>query len=60
VPFSGGEDANDLAHAEVRSMRLLPIETSSPEHTEYRTIVDPFFQRADGYESLTVKFTNLV
>jgi cytochrome P450 len=31
---------------EVRSMRQLPIETNPPEHTEYRAIVDPFFQRA--------------
>jgi len=30
----------------VRSMRQLPIETNPPEHTEYRAIVDPFFQRA--------------
>jgi cytochrome P450 len=31
---------------EVRTMRQLPIETNPPEHTEYRTIVEPFFQRA--------------
>jgi cytochrome P450 len=31
---------------EVRSMRQLPIETTPPEHTEYREIVEPFFQRA--------------
>lgn len=31
---------------EVRSMRQIPIETDPPEHTEYRAIVDPFFQRA--------------
>lgn len=31
---------------ELRSMRQLPIETNPPEHTEYRAIVDPFFQRA--------------
>ena len=30
----------------VRSMRQLPIETNPPEHTEYRAIVEPFFQRA--------------
>jgi len=30
----------------VRSMRQLPIETNPPEHTEYREIVEPFFQRA--------------
>lgn len=29
----------------VRSMRQLPIETNPPEHTEYRAIVEPFFQR---------------
>src|SRR5215813_4781718 len=31
---------------EVRTVRQLPIETNPPEHTEYRAIVEPFFQRA--------------
>lgn len=31
---------------EVRSMRQLPIETNPPEHSEYRAIVEPFFQRS--------------
>ncbi len=31
---------------EVRTVRQLPIETNPPEHTEYREIVEPFFQRA--------------
>jgi len=31
---------------EVRTMRQLPIERNPPEHTEYRAIVEPFFQRA--------------
>jgi cytochrome P450 len=30
----------------VRSMRQLPIETDPPVHTEWRRIVDPFFQQA--------------
>ena len=30
----------------VRTVRQLPIETNPPEHTEYREIVEPFFQRA--------------
>ena len=30
----------------VRTMRQFPIETNPPEHTEYRTIVEPFFARA--------------
>jgi cytochrome P450 len=30
---------------EFRSMRQLPVETDPPEHTEYRKIVEPFFQR---------------
>jgi cytochrome P450 len=30
---------------EVRTMRQLPIETNPPEHTDYRAIVEPFFQR---------------
>jgi cytochrome P450 len=38
VPVPSEED--------VRSMRQLPIETNPPEHTEYREIVEPFFQRA--------------
>jgi len=29
----------------VRTMRQLPIETDPPEHTDYRQITDPFFQR---------------
>ena len=29
----------------VRTMRQLPIETDPPEHTDYRKITDPFFQR---------------
>jgi cytochrome P450 len=31
---------------EMRTMRQLPIETNPPEHTEYRAIVEPFFQRS--------------
>lgn len=30
----------------VRSMRQLPIETNPPEHTDYRAIAEPYFQRA--------------
>ena len=37
VPIPSEED--------VRTMRQLPIETNPPEHTEYRAIVEPFFQR---------------
>lgn len=29
----------------MRSVRQLPIETDPPEHTEWRKIVDPYFQR---------------
>ncbi len=36
----------------VRSMRQLPIETNPPEHTEYRAIVEPFFQRAKQPEMI--------
>lgn len=38
VPIPSEED--------VRTMRQLPIETDPPEHTDYRAIVEPFFQRA--------------
>ena len=38
VPIPSEED--------VRSMRQLPIELDPPEHTDYRAIVEPFFQRA--------------
>jgi len=38
VPIPSEED--------VRSTRQLPIETDPPDHTEYRAIVEPFFQRA--------------
>lgn len=37
---------------EVRSVRQLPIETNPPEHTEYRAIVEPFFQRAKQPEMI--------
>jgi cytochrome P450 len=37
VPIPSEED--------VRSVRQLPIETNPPEHTDYRAIVEPFFQR---------------
>ena len=36
----------------VRSMRQLPIETNPPEHTEYRAIAEPFFQRAKTPEMI--------
>lgn len=42
VPIPSEED--------VRSDRQLPIETDPPEHTEYRKLVDPFFQRAKDPE----------
>ena len=38
VPIPSEED--------VRPMRQLPIETDPPDHTDYRRIVEPFFQRA--------------
>jgi cytochrome P450 len=38
VPIPSEED--------VRSMRQLPVEVDPPEHTEYRKIIEPFFQRA--------------
>src|SRR6056300_1855969 len=45
VPIPSEED--------VRSMRQLPIETNPPEHTEYRAIVEPFFQRSKTPEVTT-------
>ena len=42
VPIPSEED--------VRSDRQLPIETDPPEHTEYRKLVEPFFQRAKDPE----------
>lgn len=30
----------------VRTMRQLPVETNPPDHTDYRKIVEPFFNRA--------------
>ncbi len=38
VPIPSEED--------VRTVRQLPVEIDPPEHTEYRKIVEPFFQRA--------------
>jgi Cytochrome P450 len=31
---------------EVRTVRQLPLEVDPPDHTDYRAIVEPFFQRA--------------
>ena len=39
---------------EVRSMRQLPIETDPPDHTEYREIAEPFFQRAKQPEVIAL------
>lgn len=44
VPIPSEED--------VRSMRQLPIETDPPEHTDYRAIAEPFFQRAKEPEMI--------
>lgn len=38
----------------VRSVRQLPIETNPPEHTEYRAIAEPFFQRAKQPEMMAL------
>jgi cytochrome P450 len=35
---------------EVRTMRQLPIETDPPDHTDYRAIVEPVFQRPKSPE----------
>ena len=51
VPLPSEED--------VRSMRQLPIETNPPEHTEYRALVEPFFQRSKSAE-VTSKVEQLV
>lgn len=42
VPIPSEED--------LRTMRQLPIETDPPEHTEYRRITEPFFQRPKDAE----------
>ena len=50
---------------ELRSMRQLPIETNPPEHSEYRAIVAPFFNRSKSpgviakVESLIDEFLSL-
>ncbi len=44
---------------EFRTMRQLPIETNPPEHTEYRAIVEPLFQRAKTPE-VTARVEQLV
>ncbi|MFO1437891.1 MAG: cytochrome P450 [Verrucomicrobiaceae bacterium] len=43
----------------VRSMRQLPIETNPPEHTDYRAIAEPFFQRAKDPEMIA-RVENLI
>ncbi len=37
---------------EVRGVRQLPIETNPPDHTDYRAIAEPFFQRAKDPEMI--------
>lgn len=37
---------------QLRSVRQLPIETNPPEHTEYRRIIEPFFQRPKDPEMI--------
>ena len=37
---------------EVRTMRQLPIETNPPDHTDYREIVEPTFQRPKSPEMI--------
>lgn len=44
VPIPSEED--------VRTMRQLPIERDPPEHTEYRAIAEPYFQRAKDPEMI--------
>ena len=44
VPIPSEED--------VRNMRQLPIETNPPDHTDYRVIAEPFFQRAKEPEMI--------
>ena len=44
---------------EMRTMRQLPIETDPPEHTEYRAIVEPFFQRGKEPEMI-IKVEGLI
>lgn len=44
---------------EVRSVRQLPIETDPPEHSDYRKIVEPFFERSKTPEVIE-KVTALI
>ena len=44
VPIPSEED--------VRNMRQLPIETNPPDHTDYRAVAEPFFQRAKEPEMI--------
>jgi cytochrome P450 len=47
------------AEHEVRSVRQLPIETDPPQHSEYRALVEPFFQRAKD-PSVIASIENLI
>jgi cytochrome P450 len=42
------------AEHDVRSVRQLPIETDPPKHTEYRALVEPFFQRPKSPEVIAL------
>ncbi len=45
--FSNDDPFMIVPHSEagVRSVRQLPIETDPPDHTDYRALVEPFFNR---------------
>ena len=50
--FSSDHPFKVVPHTEekMRSMRQIPIEMDPPDHTEYRSLVEPFFKRPNDPE----------
>ena len=51
------------SEAELRSMRQIPIEMDPPEHTDFRSLVEPFFNRPtqhDYIEDMAQLITSMV
>ena len=56
--FSSDHPFKVVPHTEekMRSMRQIPIEMDPPDHTEYRTLVEPFFKRPNNLEYIKDRF----
>ena len=53
--FSSDHPFKVVPHTEekMRSMRQIPIEMDPPDHTDYRSLVEPFFKRPNNPEYIS-------